>query len=48
MLIRLAHSKTFVLPPDVQQAPKAAEVESVESALLSGIGCPQLAAVKES
>ena len=37
-----------VLPPDVQQAPKAAEVESVESLLLSGIGRPRLAAIKES
>ena len=35
----------FVLPTDVQQAPKAAEVESVESPLLSGIGCPRLAAI---
>ena len=31
-----------VLPPDVQQAPKAAEVECVESPLLSGIGRPRL------
>ena len=37
-----------VLPPDVQQAPKAVEVESVESPLLSGIGRPRLAAIKES
>ena len=37
-----------VLPPDVQQAPKAAEVESVESPLLSGIGRPRLAAIEES
>ena len=41
------------LPPDVQQAPKAAEVESVESpllysVLLSGIDRPRLAAIKES
>ena len=32
----------------MQQAPKAAEVESVESPLLSGTGHPQLAAIKES
>ena len=32
----------------MQQAPKAAEVESVESPLLSGIGRPRLAAIKES
>ena len=31
----------------MQQAPKAAEVESVESPLLSGIGRPRLA-IKES
>ena len=37
-----------VLPPDVQQAPKAAEVESVEFLLLSGIGRPRPAAIKES
>ena len=29
-----------VLPPDVQQALKAAKVEAVESSLLSGIGRP--------
>ena len=33
-----------VLPPDVQQVPKAAEGESVES----GIGHPRLTAIKES
>ena len=32
----------------MQQVPKAAEVELVESPLLSGIGCPRLAAIKES
>ena len=37
-----------VLPPDVQQAPKAAEMESVESPLLSGIGRSRLAAIKDS
>ena len=37
-----------VLPPDVQQAPKAAEVECVESPLLSGIGRPRLSAIKDS
>ena len=37
-----------VLPPDVQQSPKAADVESIESPLLSGIGHPRLAAIKES
>ena len=32
----------------MQQMPKAAEVESVESPILSGIGRPRLAAIKES
>ena len=32
----------------MQQASKAAELESVESPLLSGIGRPRLAAIKES
>ena len=32
----------------MQQAPKAAKVESVESPLLSGTGRPRLAAIKES
>ena len=36
-----------VLPPDVQQVLKALEVETVESPLLSGIGHPRLAAIKE-
>ena len=51
MLSEPACSRTSVLvtvlPPDVQQVPKAAEVESVESPPLSGIGCPRLAAIKE-
>ena len=38
----------FVLQPDVQRTPKAAEVEPVESPLLSGIGRPRPLAVKEN
>lgn len=42
MLIRSAHSRTL------QQAPKTVEVKFIELLLLSGIGHPQLTAVKES
>ena len=38
----------FVLRSDLQQAPKAVEVESIESPLLSDIGRLRLAAIKES
>ena len=38
----------MLVTPDVQQALKTAEVELVELPLLSGIGHPQLAALKES
>ena len=36
-----------VLPFDVQEVAQTAEVESVGTLLLSGIGCPGLAAVQE-
>ena len=37
--------RNTVLPFDVQEALKTAEVETVELLLLTGIGCPGLAAV---